>query len=98
MLDIALTAVPNQSLTVDLEGARWTITVRAAVGCMLADVTIDGVAMLTGTRVLAGEPVIPYGYLQDGNLLLVTEGGDLPDYAQFGQSQRLVYLTNDEMT
>jgi len=48
---------------------------------MVADVTINGVETLLATRIVAGYPIIPYRYLTGaGNFVLLTEGGDLPDW------------------
>lgn len=97
MQEIPIIAIANQTLNVDLEERQFTITLKEAVGCMVADVVIDGVPVITGSRVLAGEPIIPFAYLQDGNFILSTMGEVLPFWDEFGVSQHLFYLTNDEM-
>lgn len=97
MRNIPLTQDPNQELTVRLDDRRYTLRLKAANGVMVADVSIDGAVILRGTRVLAGEPIIPYVYLQDGNFILLTVDDALPDYAQFGVTQSLVFLSAEEI-
>lgn len=97
MMDIELQAVANQSLSVQLDGARYDVTLREAGGVMAADVARDGVALVTGARVLAKVPLLPYAYQQVGNLVILTEDDAFPYYTEFGQTQFLVYVTPDEI-
>lgn len=99
MQELSLLAVANQSLTVDLDSGQFTLTIKeAGGGVMVADVVLDGVTLIAGTRILAGEPILPYGYLQAGNFVMSTIGGALPYWDQFGSTQALYYLTDDEMS
>ncbi len=93
MMEIALQPVANQSLTVQLDGARYAFTIKEANGIMVVDVSRDEVLLLSGTRLLAGAALIPYEYLESGNFVMFTENDDLPYYPEFGNSQKLVYLT-----
>jgi hypothetical protein len=63
---------------VQLDGARYSLTFKEATGCMVADVERDDVVLLYGVRVVAGSPIIPYGYLEAGNFVLLTENDELP--------------------
>lgn len=94
---VPLAAVPNQAFTITIEGVRWAVTVKTARGVMCADVARDGMPLLTGTRVLAGEAIIPYRYLQTGNFIFLTIAGELPDYNAFGVSQIMVFLSAEEI-
>lgn len=97
MIDIALAAVPNQQLMIQLDGRIYEITVREANGVMAASITRDGVAVITNTLAVAGTPLLPYRYQEAGNFLFTTENEDLPYYDQFGLTQFLVYVTADEL-
>lgn len=97
MQELPLLAVPNQSFDVDLEGRQWSVTIREANGVMVADVVRDAATIIQGTRLLPGEPVIPYAYLQAGNLVFQTQDDALPYWDQFGVTQALFYLTDAEM-
>lgn len=96
-VNISLQAIPNQAFSLTLGETRFAITLKEAVGVMVADVEIDGVVKLTGTRVLASEPIIPYAYLAAGNFILLTENDELPTWRQFGLSQSLVYMSAAEL-
>lgn len=97
MITIPLAAVPNQTLSVQIGQVRWGLTLKDARGVMVADVERAGVVLLQAVRVVAHEPVIPYGYLEDGNFLLTTLNDDLPGWSKFGDSQELVYMTQTEL-
>ena len=97
MRTIPLTAKPNQTVSVLIDAVRFTLTLKDARGVMVADVAIDGNAVIAGSRVVAGEAIIPYRYLERGNFFILTENDDIPAWAEFGASQALVYLTADEM-
>lgn len=94
---IPLSAEPNQEFTVQIGDHRFSLRLKETNGVMVADVAIDDVTKITATRVLAGEPIIPYEYLTEGNFLLITDADALPDYRDFGNTQTLVYLSADEI-
>lgn len=96
MQNIPIAAEPNQEFTVRLDDTRYAIRLKEANGVMVADFTIDDVVTITGTRVLAGEFLIPYLYMMRGNFVLLTVGDALPDWQEFGQSQALVYMSPEE--
>lgn len=90
---IALQAIPNQSLTLLLNGNRWALTIKQAESSMLVDVSLNDVPMLQGIRICPGTPIIPYRYLQaNGNFMLLVDNEQLPGWRQFGASQILVYV------
>jgi hypothetical protein len=94
---IGLERVPNQELSVRLADRRFVLRIKEAAGVMVADVTVDGEVVLLASRIVAGTPLIPYRYLEAGNLLLLTDDGQLPDWSQFGLTQTLVYLSAAEI-
>lgn len=98
MQTIPLEPIPNQEFTLRLDDHSFTLRIKEATGVMVADVTVDGVLILSATRVLAGAPVIPYAYLSgSGNFIMLTEAGDLPHWSQFGVTQRLVFASASEI-
>lgn len=94
---VPLSNAPNQSFTVTIDGTRWGVRLVAIGEGTAADVSRDGVEILRGVRVVAGEPIIPYKYLVTGNFLFITEVDQMPVYSAFGVSQTLVYLSPDEI-
>lgn len=97
MRTINLSTVPSQSLSVRLDDIRFVLRFKEAAGIMAVDITADEEVLLTGCRVLAGEPLIPYRRLEAGNFVLLTLDGALPDWRQFGNTQTLVYLSAAEI-
>lgn len=97
MQTLSIIAIPNQSLSARLSNLRFDIRIKEANGVMVADIDIEGVRILSATRILAGEPIIPYRHMQEGNFILLTADDELPDWRQFSISQELVYLTVEEI-
>lgn len=98
MIDVSLAAVPCQSFTIQLEGRFYEIAVReVGAGAMAATIVRDGESLVSSMRLTAGTPLLPYRYQESGNFLLLTEADALPDWAEFGVTQFLVYVTADEL-
>ena len=97
MMQIDIASLPNQQMSAQLGGAFYQIVLKAAPGCVSATVTRDNVAIVSGQRVVAGEPIIPYRYLEDGNLAITTLNDEVPDWTQFGSTQFLVYASVEEL-
>lgn len=94
---VPVAAVPNQSFTVRLDDTRMVLRLKDADGIMVADFERNGETVLLGTRVLAGECIIPYRYLEQGNFIFLTLNDELPDWRSFGVSQNLIYITAAEV-
>lgn len=95
---VPLQAIPNQRLTLTLDGNRWDLTIKQARTSMIADVTLNDTPVMQGVRFCVGTPLIPYRYLQGaGNFLLLVDNEQLPDWRQFGASQVLVYVSPGEV-
>lgn len=96
---VPLSAVPNQKISITLNGSRYEIRFRECNGVMALDLTINDELVLSGDRVVSGAPLIPYKYLEksSGNFLFLTELGDYPYWDQFGITQRLIYFTAEEL-
>lgn len=97
MRNIPVAAIPNQSLTVRLDDRRLVLRLKESNGVMVADLDRDEVRIISGVRVLAGEPIIPYRYLEEGNFILLTINDELPDWREFAATQNLVYLSPAEV-
>lgn len=98
MREIPISAVPGQTLTLTQGNDRYQITLKEARGVMACDVSANGTDLVRGSRVLAGEMLIPYLYLEiGGNFILSTVADELPDWQQFGLSQFLYFLPSDEL-
>ena len=94
---IDIRPVPNQSFSATLDETRYQITLKEADGVMSVDITRDGATIAQGARIAAGTPLIPYRYQERGNFILITEGGCIPFYNQFGLTQFLIYASPAEL-
>lgn len=97
MIQINLAAVPNQEFSIQLDGQFYDIHIRDANGSPAATIVRDGVVVVSAARIVAGAPLLPYLYQENGNFLLTVTNDALPDWEQFGITQFLVYLTADEL-
>lgn len=95
---INIDAVPNQSFSVTVDGNRWDFVIKEAVTSMIADISLNGERILSGQILVAGQPFIPYEFLQgSGNFLILTESDQLPDWRRFGVDQILTYASAEEI-
>lgn len=97
MRAIPVVAIPSQTLTVTIDNARYVLTLKVARGVLVCDISINDVVTVLGSRVLAGELLIPYEYRETGNFLVLTVNQELPSYDQLGVTQTLVFLTPAEL-
>jgi len=103
MIQIPLQAIPNQTLSINLNDNAYDILLRACgtgdALVMSVDLTINNDTVLLGQRIVPGAPLIPYLELTDigGNFILLTNEGDLPDYNEFQISQYLIFATQAEI-
>lgn len=97
MINIPLQAIPNQSFQVQLDGLNFSISIFSSNNIMAVDIVRDNIPIVTGQRAVVGTPLIPYGYLVDGNFVFTTMNEDYPDYTQFGVSQFLIYASQSEL-
>ena len=94
---VTIQAIPNQSFTVYLDGNNWNFTIQATNGVMSVTVLLNNTLIISGARVVAGTPILPYLYLENGNFIFLTQNGDLPDYTQFNITQFLYYYSIAEL-
>jgi uncharacterized protein DUF6983 len=105
MIQIPITNIPNQSLSISLDGNVYDISIHACrdngvpgTGIVAFDVTINNTVIITGIRALPDFPIIPARYLENGNFLVTTMNNEYPDWRQFGITQSLVYVSQSELT
>lgn len=96
-MQVPISAIPNQSFSITLDGNLFEIVLRYTNGVMSASMTINGVDTIDNIRCVAGSPLIPSQYEEAGNLLFLTENYQIPIYSQFNISQKLVYFTESEI-
>lgn len=97
MLQIALATLPNQTLSFRVDDDNYNFTIKETNGCMCATIVRNNEVLLSNTRLVAQEPIIPYKYLEKGTFVLDTLNEELPDWRQFGISQSLIYISAAEL-
>lgn len=106
MIQIPIINVPNQSLSIQLDGDQYDISIHAtkdnpdgSTGIMCVDIERNNNVIILGSRAVFGYPLIPYEYLVStfGNFTFVTQNDEYPDWRQFGITQYLIYASNDEI-
>lgn len=99
MQTIQLTNDQSQQFTSTIENDRYSIAIYFAGGTMCCDISRNEEVLLTGQRITSGQFMIPFYYESagHGNFMLVTQNEALPDFAQFGITQTLIYYTIAEM-
>lgn len=94
---IPLKPFPRQSLSVVLEGALYELSLKECNGIMAVSVTRDDAVIVNNRRAVAGAPIIPSRYLNDGNFFIITDNDELPYYTAFEGSDVFVWMTNEEI-
>lgn len=96
---IPLQAIPNQSLSVQLDGQRYDIRLNEANGIMAATISINETVVISGARIVDSGALLNYQYLEGdgGNFVFLTELDEIPYYTMFGDTQQLIYLTAAEI-
>ena len=101
MINIPLQAIPNQSLSLQIDQITYDLRLHTcATGLdQITAVTlfINNVLILSGVRAVSGYPIIPYPYLENGNFTFVTMNDEYPNYTQFGITQTLVFGSQAEI-
>ena len=94
---IPISSIPNQALTVELEGSLYVIALQSIGDTMTVTLTKDDVLLLSGIRITANAPLIPFQYLSKSNFVFISLDDQLPNFELIGTSQTLVYMTESEM-
>lgn len=92
---IAIAKLPNQSLDIELTGLNLLLTLKASTDGLLVTMQQNDFIIIEGLRVVVNSPVLQSAYLfnQYGNMILVSDNDELPNYRNFGDSQRLLWYS-----
>lgn len=97
MINISLQTIANQSLNIVLDGNNYTIRLHACREIMAVDIIRNNIVIVSGMRAVAGTPLLPYSYLEDGNFIFVTQNDEYPNWPYFGINQFLIYASQAEL-
>lgn len=94
---IPIQSIPNQSLSLQIDENFYDLTIKQTRGVVSVTIKINNSITVTSARSVAGEFIIQYPYLQNGNFFISTLNDELPEYNQFGISQQLIYASQSEL-
>jgi hypothetical protein len=105
MINIPLQAIPNQSLSIQLDNNSFDIRIHSCdntpqtpgTPTMSISISVNGAVIIDNQRMIPSWVLIGYRYLENGNFLMVTENDEYPDYNQFGITQYLIYASAAEL-
>lgn len=97
MLLVPISAVPNQSFSIVLDGNQYDMSIYVTNNVSAIDIKRNNVDILLGSRIVPNSPIIPYRYLENGNFVFATEDGAYPFYTEFGVTQSLFYFSQSEI-
>lgn len=97
MRQIPITNTPNQTFSFQADDTIYDVSLRDVTGIMVARVHINNILVLSGQRIVAGFPIIPYEYLENGNFVITTNNDDIPYWPQFGITQFFYYVSQTEI-
>jgi hypothetical protein len=98
LINIPLTAIPNQSLSVRLNNQQFDLRVHDCGNSVMSiDITINDVILITGIRMVSNFPIIASEYMENGNFILQTSNYQYPDWTRFGVDQYLIYASQAEV-
>lgn len=97
---IPLDPIPNQSVSIRLDGHRYILLIKEIGGMMGVTIDRDNERLVDSIRAVAGCPLLPYEHLSRdaGNFMFThTDPGAFPYYEDFGTKSQLVYSTAAEI-
>lgn len=97
MIELDISPIPNQTISITIENNFYDITLKACNNVMSCDITRNNILIQSGIRIVSGEFLINYPYLENGNFLFITDNDDYPFYKEFGVTQFLLYFSNQEI-
>lgn len=104
MVIVPLSAIPNQMISIKLNNENYDITIQdindtgdPELNLMTATIVRNNVEIISGFRIVAGYPLIPYRYLESGDFAFTIDDEEYPSYLRFGIDQFLLYRDPIEM-
>lgn len=101
MIQIPLQNNANQTATIILDNGFFAINLRAvnngAQNLVLISISLNNTPLIVNQVLTSGTLILDYLYLFNGNFMLLTNDDENPDYTKFGDSQVLIYISNEEL-
>ena len=94
---VTLKAISSQRFNITLSGNSYDIRIFSTEGGMACDISINGVSVISGFKMINDVPLLVYPHQEiSGNLVLSLPDDETPNYEGFGSSQFLYYLNAEE--
>ena len=91
---LPINAIPNQQLSVLLDGNQWDINLKLTNGGISCSLSRNNEVIAQNARVVAGMRILQAKYQEAGNFAMICNDQTVPDYTQFGVTQlRRAWLT-----
>lgn len=97
MKEIPLTPVPRQSLSTQIGKVYYELSAKECNGIMGITVVRDGVTIVDNRRACAGVPIIPQGYLESGNFVVLTDDEEIPYFDRFNGKDIFLYIPQEDL-
>lgn len=104
VLEFELNNLPNQTFTTTINDVDMEITLKLTGGednpIMLFALRSGGEYLCPFVPVFANQGILPYPYMiseAGGNFIFLTENDEYPNYEQFGKTQTLYFITEDDL-
>lgn len=91
--------LPNQNFTFSTENGTVEITLSTIDDITLFSMSAGGNNVISSVRVPANDLIIGYKYIQEqyGDFFFTADNDNYPSYKGFNQSNKLYWLTYDEV-
>lgn len=91
---IAIQPLPNQTLSVTLNGSSFDISIVETNGVMCASIANNQETLIQNSRITASTFLLPYLYEEEnGNFLILNMNEQLIYYTNFGATQNLQWFS-----
>lgn len=94
---LPINAIPNQQLSVLLDGNQWDINLKLTNGGISCSLSRNNEVIVQNARVVAGMRILQAKYQEAGNFAMICNDQAVPDYTQFGVTQFMVYISQAEL-
>lgn len=95
---IPLQNAPKFDFQIELDNNLWDISIITTNGVMSATLILNGTLVIQNVRCVAGTPLLPYKYQENGNFIFITQNQQYPNYVNFSQTQFLWYYSQSELS
>lgn len=99
---IPLQAVPNQTLSVQLNSISFDILISDCNGVMAVSISANNTPLITGQRAVNGFPILPHAYLEAGigNFTFISANDseqEYPYWDRFDTDLSFIYVSPAEL-